>query len=142
MSEVKIPLPLITPDKKPYWEAANRHELLLMKCVNCGQYRHPLYQGDSFMCPNCNTTKPPDWVKATGKAKLLTWTVVRKAFLPLFAEEVPYIVAIATLDEGVRMTANLRDIKPEDVKENMEIEIFYEKLTYEIELPQFRPRFV
>lgn len=140
MPEVKIPLPLITPDKKPYWEAANRHELLLMKCVNCGQYRHPLHQGDSFMCPNCNTTKSPDWVKATGRGKLLTWTVVRKAFLPHFAEEVPYVVAIAILDEGVRMTANLRGVKPEDIKGNMEIEIFFEQLTEDISLPQFRRR--
>jgi hypothetical protein len=140
MSEIKIPLPLISEDKKPYWEAASRHELLLMKCVNCGQYRHPLHAGDSFMCPHCNTTKPPDWVKATGKGKILTWTVVRKAFLPCFAEEIPYIVAIATLDEGVRMTANLRGVKPEDVKGDMEVEVFYEKLTEDITLPQFRAR--
>ena len=140
MSETKIPLPLITADKKPYWEAASRHELLLLKCVNCGQYRHPLHAGDSFMCPQCNTTTPPDWVKATGKGKLLTWTVVHKAFIPSFAEEVPYVVAIATLDEGVRMIANLRSLKPEDIKGDMEVEVFFEELTTEITLPQFRPR--
>ena len=140
MDKIDKPLPEITADKKPYWEAARRHELLLMKCANCGQYRHPLHAGDSFMCPHCNTTKPPEWAKATGRGKILTWTVVQKAFLPAFAEEVPYIVAIATLDEGVRMTANLRGVNPEDVRENMEVEVFYEKLTYDMELPQFRRR--
>ena len=100
MSKIEKPLPEITVDKIPFWEAARKHELLLMKCVNCGQYRHPLYSGDSFMCPHCNTTRAPKWVKATGKGKVLTWTVIRKAFHPAFAEEVPYIVAIATLDEG------------------------------------------
>ena len=49
--------------------------------------------------------KLPDWVKTSGKGKLLTWTVVHKAFILSFAEEVPYIVAVATLDEGVRVTA-------------------------------------
>lgn len=139
MDKIDKPLPEITADKKPYWEAARRHELLLMKCANCGQYRHPLHAGDSFMCPHCNTTKPPEWAKATGRGKILTWTVVQKAFLPAFAEEVPYIVAIATLDEGVRMTANLRGVNPEDVRENMEVEVFYEKLTDDMELPQLRP---
>ncbi len=139
MSKVEKLLPEITADKKPFWEAASRHELLLMKCVDCGQYRHPLYAGDSFMCPHCNTTKPPEWVKAAGHGKITTWTVVHRAFHPSFAEEVPYIVAIATLDEGVRMTANLRGVKPEDVRGDMEVEVFSEKLTEEITLPQFRP---
>jgi len=92
------------------------------------------------MCPHCNTTKPPEWLKATGRGKIITWTVVHRAFHPAFAEEVPYIVAIATLDEGVRMTANLRGVKPEDVKGDMEVEVFFEKLTDDINLPQFRPR--
>ncbi len=140
MDKIDKPLPEITADKIPYWEAARRHELLLMKCANCGQFRHPLHAGDSFMCPRCNTTKPPEWAKATGRGKILTWTVVQKAFHPAFAEEVPYIVAIATLDEGVRITANLRGINPEDVRENMEVEVIYEKLTEDMELPQLRPR--
>jgi uncharacterized OB-fold protein len=140
MSKIEKPLPEITADKIPFWEAARRHELLLMKCVNCGQYRQPLYQGDSFMCPHCNTTKSPEWVKATGRGKVLTWTVVHRAFHPAFAEELPFVVAIVTLDEGVRMTANLRGVKPEDVKGDMEVEVFFEKLTENINLPQFRPK--
>ena len=140
MSKVEKPLPEITEDKKPFWEAAGRSELLLMKCSSCGHYRQPLYAGDSFMCPNCNTTKQPEWVKATGRGKIITWTVIYRAFHPAFAEEVPYIVAIATLDEGVRMTANLRGVKPEDVKGDMEVEVFFEKLTEDINLPQFRAR--
>jgi uncharacterized OB-fold protein len=139
MSNIDRPVPQTTGDKKPYWDAAARHELLLIKCSSCGQYRHPLYAGDSFMCPHCNTTKPPEWVKATGKGKVLTWTVIHKAFHPSFADEVPYIAVIATLDEGVRMTANLRDVKPEDVREGMEVEVFFEEFIEGITLPQFRP---
>jgi uncharacterized protein len=139
MPEIDKPLPEITADKKPYWEAAKRHELLLMKCSNCGHFRQPLYAGDSFMCPNCNTTRPPEWVKSAGRGKIITWTVIHRAFHPAFAGEVPYIVAIATLDEGVRMTANLRGVKPEDVKSEMEVEVFFEELTQDIKLAQFRP---
>ena len=31
MSKIDKPLPEITADKKPFWEAANRNELFLMK---------------------------------------------------------------------------------------------------------------
>lgn len=139
MLKAEKPLPEITEDKKPFWEAALRNELVLMKCSECGRYRHPLYGGDSYMCPGCNTTKPPQWVKSSGRGKIITWTVVYKAFHPAFTEEVPYVVALAAMDEGVRMMANLRGVKPEDVKENMPVEVFFEKLSDEITLPQFRP---
>jgi hypothetical protein len=31
-------------------------------------------------------------------------------------------------------------VKPEDVKGDMEVEVFFEKLTEDINLPQFRPK--
>ena len=138
MLKAEKPLPQITADKIPFWEAAGRGELLLMKCSECGRHRHPLYGGDSYMCPGCNTTKPPMWVKSTGRGKIITWTVIHRAFHPAFTEEVPYVVALAAMDEGVRMMANLRGVKPKDVRENMPVEVFFEKLSDDISLPQFR----
>lgn len=139
MAKFEGPLPEISKDKKPYWEAAAKHELLLLKCSNCGSLRHPLFAGSSFMCPNCNTTQSPTWVKSAGKGKILTWTVIHRAFHPAFAEQVPYVVALAELDEGVRMYANLRGINPADIRGDMAVEVFFEKLTPEVTLPQFRP---
>jgi len=139
MSKAEKPLPQITPDKKPFWDAAGRSELLLMKCSVCGRRRHPLYGGDSYMCPGCNTNRPPEWIKSTGKGKIITWTVIHRAFHPAFTEDVPYVVVLALLDEGVRMMADLRGVKPEDVRENMPVEVFFERLSDEITLPQFRP---
>lgn len=140
MVEIQKPLPGITEATKPYWEAAKRHELVLLKCVDCGHHRHPLAPGDSFMCPNCTSVNQPQWVKASGRGKLVTWTVMHKVFLPAFANEAPYVVAIARLEEGPRMLANLRGVKPDEIKADMEVEVFYEDLTDEITLPQFRPR--
>jgi len=138
MVEIQKPLPGITEATKPYWEAAKQHELVLLKCVDCGHHRHPLAPGESFMCPNCASVKQPQWVKASGKGRLITWTVVHKVFLPAFANEVPYVVAIAQLEEGPRMLANLRGVKPDEIKSDMEVEVFYEDLTDEVTLPQFR----
>ncbi len=139
MTKAIKPLPEITPEKKPYWDAAKRHELVLLKCVDCGHYRHPLYGGESFMCPNCNSTQKPLWVKSSGRGKLLTWTIVHQVFHPSFEEESPYAIAVVLLDEGARMIANLRGAKPEEIKGDMAVEIIFEELSEDITLPQFRP---
>jgi uncharacterized protein len=139
MAKAEKLLPEISDDKKPYWDAANRHELVLTKCSACGHLRHPLYAGSSYMCPNCNSTKPPEWIKSAGKGKIITWTVVHRAFHPAYADDVPYVVALAELDEGVRMYANVRNIKPEEVRQDLEVEVFFEKLVEDLWLQQFRP---
>ena len=139
MTKAMKPLPDIIPSKKPYWDATKRHELVLLKCVDCGHYRHPLYGGESFMCPNCNSTHEPLWARSTGRGKLLTWTVVHQVFHPAFKEEVPYAVGVVLLEEGARMIANLRGVKPEEIKGDMEVEVIYEKLSEDITLPQFHP---
>ncbi len=110
-----------------------------MKCADCGHYRHPLMAPEVFICTNCTSTNPPRWVKASGRGKLLTWTVVHRVFHPSFATEAPYTTVLVLLAEGPRMLANLRDIKPEDIKPDMEVEVCFEDITPEITLPQFRP---
>ena len=139
MAQVQKPLPMIVDWTKPYWEATKRHELLLLRCIDCGQHRHPMAAGDSFMCPNCTSTKQPEWVKASGRGKVMTWTVVHRVFHPAFADEAPYVVVIVLLEEGARIIANLRGIQTKDIKADMDVEVFFEELSDEITLPQFRP---
>ena len=140
MAKITKPLPMIVPWTKPYWEAAKRHELLLLRCIDCGQYRHPMAAGESFMCPNCTSTKQPQWAKVSGRAKVMTWTAVHRVYHPGFADETPYVVVIVLLEEGARMIANLRGIKFEAIKANMDVEVCFEELSDEITLPQFRPK--
>ena len=92
------------------------------------------------MCPNCTSVRQPQWANASGGGRISTWTVVHKVFHPAFADEAPYVVAIVQLEEGPRMIANIRGIKPDDIKADMEVEVFFEDLTEEVTLPQFRPR--
>lgn len=138
MAKSEKPLPEISTDKKPFWEAASRGELLIMKCSTCGHLRYPLYAGDSYLCPQCNTREAPQWITASGKGKILTWTVIHRAFHPAFAEETPYIVALAEMQEGIRMYGNIRNVKPENIQQGLPVEVYFEKLNNEIFLPQFK----
>jgi uncharacterized OB-fold protein len=57
----------------------------------------------------------------------------------VYAGDVPYIVALVALDEGVRMPTNIVECKPEDVTADMPVSITFRDVTPEIALPVFKP---
>ena len=80
-------------------------------------------------------------VTGSGKGTLHAFTIVQNQRQPGFAEEVPYVVAMVELDEGVRMMTNLIGVEadPEHVKIGMPVEVVYEDVSDEITLPKFKP---
>ncbi|RIK38191.1 MAG: hypothetical protein DCC58_17030, partial [Chloroflexi bacterium] len=60
---------------------------------------------------------------------------------PGFADEIPYVVALVELEEGVRLMTNIIDVEPdpEHVKIGMPVELVYDDVTDEVTLPKFRP---
>jgi uncharacterized OB-fold protein len=55
-----------------------------------------------------------------------------------FAGDVPYVIALVMLEEGVRMMANIIGIAPDEVTIDMPVEVFFEQRG-DVALPQFRP---
>jgi uncharacterized OB-fold protein len=49
----------------------------------------------------------------SGHGTVLTFTVARQPTARPFADEVPQILAVVELDEGVRMTTTLVDVDPD-----------------------------
>jgi hypothetical protein len=66
--------------------------------------------------------------------------VTHQAFHPAFAELVPYVVAVIELDEGVRMIASLRDVDGAPLRLSLPVEVGWEKITDDVTLPVFSPR--
>ncbi len=128
------PLPQIDEQTRPFWEAARRHELVLQRCKECGNYRYP--PGEN--CPEC-LSDDLEWARVSGRGTVFTWTVFHRVYHPGFVNEVPYAVVAIELEEGPRMTSNLVDCKLEDIKIVMPVEVFYEDASDEISLPKFRP---
>ena len=52
---------------------------------------------------------------------------------------VPLVIAIVDLNEGVRMTTNIVDCSPQDVRIGMELEVVFEHVTPDATLVKFRP---
>lgn len=135
MAEYTKPLPLISdPANAPFWEGTKRHELLVRRCQQCGEYQWP----PRPMCAQCHSFDL-QWVKTGGKGILYTYTVAYRAFHPAFQNDVPYGVVIVELDEGPRMMGNSEGIKPEDIKIGTRMEAVFKDVTEEVTLVNWKP---
>jgi uncharacterized OB-fold protein len=135
MSAEQKPLPRPSAVSAPYWEAAREHRLVIQACGNCG---HRFFYPRST-CPRCLGTDL-NWIEASGEGVVYSYTVLRQATTPGFEAEVPYVLAIVELDEGVRMTTNVIGCSPEDVRIGMPVEVVFDDVSPEVTLPKFSPR--
>jgi len=131
----RFDLPVVDGSTAEYWAAAREHRLLLTRCRECSAvifYPRPF-------CPACHGDSV-EWVQASGRATLYSYSIVRHNDLPPFDRKVPYVAAIVDLEEGPRMVSNLVGIQPDQVRIGMELEVEFEELTEEITLPVFGVR--
>ena len=98
------PGPLPDALTRPYWDAAAEGRLLVQRCEACGE--HQWYP--RAHCIACGAGEPA-WVEAAGTGRLHTFSVLHKTPNPEFAADLPYVLAIIELDEGVRVSANVVD---------------------------------
>jgi uncharacterized OB-fold protein len=129
------PLPRITPDNRPFWAAARRHELRLQRCAGCGQFRYP----PAPVCPGC-LGEQAEWTRVSGRGTVTTWVVFHKLYFPAFAADLPYNVVQVELEEGPRLTANVVGVANDRIHVGLAVEVVFDDVTAEITLPRFRPR--
>jgi uncharacterized protein len=134
MTNYVKPLPNITDDNRYYWEHCKNHELRMQKCLQCGHIRFP----PGILCPQCHSLEA-DWFKMSGKGKIYSYVIYRRAYHPSYQNDIPYAVAIIRLDEGPRMESNIVACKVEDLKIDMPVEVIFEDVTDRIALPKFKP---
>jgi uncharacterized OB-fold protein len=128
------PLPHIDEESRPWWEAAQRHELYVQKCRDCGDLRfHPRAQ-----CTSCLSSRT-EWIRCKGTGKIYTFTVTRQNQAAGFRDSLPYVMAWVEVDEGLKMLTNIVDCPPEQVKIGMPVEAVFDDVTPEVTLVKFRP---
>ena len=135
-AEYKKPLPVPDLESAQFWMGLKKHELTIQRCERCG--RHIYYPRS--ICPHCHAgSEDLKWVRARGRGKVYTYTIVRQAAIPSFAPDVPYVFAVVELEEGPHMVTNIVGCKPEEVRCEMPVQIVYDDVTSEITLPKFKP---
>lgn len=128
------PLPHIDEESRPWWEAAQRHELYIQKCRECGDLRfHP-----RALCTGCMSSRT-EWIRCRGTGKIYTFTVTNQNQAGGFRDSLPYVMAWVEVDEGLKMLTNIVDCPPEQVKIGMPVEAVFDDVTPEVTLVKFRP---
>ena len=128
------PMPTMSGETRPYWEACRRGQLLIQRCDSCNEYQfYP-----RGVCVGCFTPNIK-WVQASGKGTVWTFTVTRQNRAPGFAEDVPYVLALVELDEGVKMFTNIIDCPPQDVHIGMPVEVTFRRASDTMSVPYFKP---
>ena len=135
--EYRKPLPTPSEISQPFWDAAKEHRLVFQRCRLCGTA--VFYPRDVCPGPECFGIGTLDWVEATGKGRIYSFTINYQAPHPAFADDVPYVLAIIEMDEGWRMDSNVINIDPKDVRIGMPVEVSWDDVTPEISLPKFQP---
>lgn len=128
------PLPEPSALTEPFWQGLRRREVRIQRCGECRRY--VFYP--RALCPYCLSEKL-EWVRASGKGRVYSYTVVRRAMHPAFQAEVPYVFAIIELEEGVRLPSNVINCRPEDLRVDMPVKAVYHDVTSEITLLKFEP---
>jgi uncharacterized protein len=132
-SDYKKELPTLTLTMTPFWDGAKQGKLMVYKCSNCGTSYWPAI--------NCMTCDKPqmEWVEATGKGELYTYTIVHQVNYPGWKDEVPYNVSWIKLDEGPILISNIISCKNEDLYVGMRVKATFDEVTPDITLPKFKP---
>jgi uncharacterized OB-fold protein len=135
MADYTGPLPVPTPETKPFWDAARRHQLVLPFCRPCGAF----FFYPRAACPRC-LSPDLDWRPVSGRGTLHTFTIVQRGQKG-FPLSTPYVLAVVELAEGPRMMTNLVDVEPDPAKLRigMPVEVTFADATPEVGLPHFRP---
>ena len=132
-----MPLPAVTEDTRPFWEACRRRELLVQRCTRCASFRHP----PAPLCWRCRSFAH-EWVAVSGRGRVFTHAVVHRAPLPALEAAVPFTVVVVALDDapGVRIVSNLVDAGPGELRVDLPVEVVFEEMSPEVTVPRFRVR--
>jgi uncharacterized OB-fold protein len=127
-------VPSIDPDSAPYWDGAKAGKLMIQRCKKTGQaflYSRQLVPGvvDSEV----------EWIEASGKGEIYSFTVARRPAGAAFQGDCPYVIASVTLAEGARIMSNVITDDVDAVKIGMPVEVFFDSVSDELTIPKFKP---
>jgi uncharacterized OB-fold protein len=135
MADAKRPLPRPTPISAGFWEAAARGELVFQRCADCRTWRH-------YPQPMCASCRSPrwSWERSRGHGRIHSYVIAHRAFDPFWADKVPYVIATVELDEGVRMVDDMLELRPDEARIDLPVEVWFHDTGEGIALPKFRRR--
>jgi len=124
--------PRVSEDTEFFWAGVRVGELRIQRCAACGALRHP----PGPMCPACGASAP-DYVVAGGTGEVYSYVVHHHPPVP--GKELPLVIALVQLPEGVRMTGELHGVAPDEVRVGLPVRVGFVRIDDELTLPMWQP---
>ena len=140
-SPVPVMRPLVSPDTEFFWAGTSAGELRIQRCGNCAALRHP----PGPMCPQCGAAQRdsaqgssggPGYVTAAGTGEVYSYVVHHHPPVP--GKQLPIVVALVQLPEGVRMVGELLGVRPDQVRVGLPVQVEFVRVDDELTLPAWR----
>ncbi len=132
MSNDEKPVPHATPESQPYWDGAAEGKLRLQRCAACGLVRHY----PQLTCPSCYSSGV-EWIDASGRGVVHSWTVAHHAFHPAFKQDLPYTLVTVDLAEGPRALGRLDSLSQDRLRIGLPVQISFPRNGQGVPLPEF-----
>lgn len=116
--------PSTTRDTAFFWQGTAARELRIQSCAGCGALRHP----PGPMCPSCGGD--PTYVTASGLGTVYSYVVHHHPPVP--GRDVPFVVVLVELDEGVRMVGPFSGAA---VEIGQRVKVAFERVDAELTIP-------
>lgn len=75
----------------------------------------------------CTLADDLEWREASGLGTLYTYTVARYPTAPPWRDECPQLLAVVELDEGPRLTTEMIDVAPQELRVGMRVEAVFSR---------------
>jgi uncharacterized OB-fold protein len=128
------PLPSPTPVTRPYWDGLQAGQIRVQCCLDCDRW---VFYPRSH-CNHCLSDRL-EWRQMSGAATLYTFTITRQATAPHFADEVPQLLAVVELAEGVRLTSTLVNVAESAIRVGMKLRPVFDRVSDDVTLLRFEP---
>lgn len=122
--------PVISRDTEFFWEGLREGELRIQRWGET--LRHP----PGPMPPDGSLDTKPDYVVASGRGTVYSYVVHHHPAVP--GKQLPFVVALVELEEGVRVLAELLEASPEEVHIGLPVVAAFVRVDDDLILPVWK----
>ena len=115
-----------------WFDAASKNILLIQKDpVTSAAQMYPRARVAGF------PEREPEWIEASGRGTLYSFTVVQRSIHKEFAAMTPFVIAIVDLEEGARITSWIVDTPVEVIRCDMALRVVFREIHSGVKMPCF-----
>jgi uncharacterized protein len=102
-----------------------RYRLEASRCAQCGKINFP----PRMVCDGCKS-RDFETIQLSSNGRVVTFSEVHVG-PDQFQDDIPYVVAVVELDEGVRLTCQVVDCSPDEVQIGTRVQLVFRKIQAE-----------